>query len=79
MAFTLLDLERIIAGLRRRLRLLEIQGNTNILKTGLQADLPDGPSLDLAPGTTISYYATDTKTLSVYNIVSGTWDTVIFT
>lgn len=77
MAFSLLDLERIIAQLRRRLRLLEIQGNTGIIKTGLDADRPT--VLNLLTGTTVSYYATDTKTLSVWNTESEVWDTVLFT
>lgn len=79
MAFTLLDLERIFAGLRRRIRLLEIKGNTNIIKSGLVADRPDGQSLQLSTGTTVSYYATDTKTLSIWNIQNEEWDEVTLT
>lgn len=76
MAFTLLDLERIFAGIRRRIRLLEIQGNSGIIKTGLAADRPT--ALVLSEGTTASYYATDTKTLSIWNVVTETWDEIVF-
>lgn len=78
-AFTLLDIERIIAGLRRRLRLLEIQGNSGIIKTGLASARPAGADLNLSDGTTLSYYATDTKTLSIWNPATATWNTQVFT
>lgn len=76
MSFTLLDLEQIIAGLRRRLRLLEIQGNSGVIKTGIAADRPAIPTFSTA--TTTSYYATDTKVLSVWNIQTETWNTITF-
>lgn len=76
MAFNLTDIQEIISSLRRRLRLLEIQGNNGIIKTGLATDRP--ASLVLSTGTTASYYATDTKTLSVWNITNEEWDEVIF-
>lgn len=79
MAITLLDLERIIAQLRRRLRLLEIQGANGVVKTGLAAGRPAGVDLSLSPNTTVMYYATDTKTLSIWNIQTSTWDTEVFT
>ena len=76
MAFTLLDIERIISGIRRRLRVLEIQGNGAVIKTGLAVSRPSAPTL--TPGTTITYYATDTKVLSIWNVVNESWDTVTF-
>lgn len=79
MAITLLDLDRIVAQLRRRLRLLEIQGSSGILKTGLAANRPLGTDLSLSPGTTVMYYAYDTKTLSIWNTQSSVWDTEVFT
>lgn len=77
MAFSLLDIERIVAQLRRRLRLLEIKGNNGIIKTGLAADRPT--ELTLSQGTTLSYYATDTKTLSIWNVQIEDWDDSVFT
>lgn len=72
MAFTLLDIDRIIAQLRRRLRLLEIQGNSGIVRTGLAADRPAAPVL--SEGTTVGYYSYDTKVLSIWNVDTKVWD-----
>lgn len=75
--FTILDLEKVIANLRRRLRLLEIQGNTGVIKNGLAADRPATPTVSI--GSTTSFYATDTKTLSIWNTVTEDWDEEVFT
>ena len=73
-SFTLQDLEKVIADLRRRLRLLEIQGNVGITQTGEAADRPITPNVSV--GTTVSYYAYDTKVLSVWNVDDEAWDEV---
>lgn len=75
--FTILDLPKIIATINRRLRLLEIQGNTGIVKTGVAADRPATPNL--STGTTVMYYAYDTKVLSIWNVDTDSWNTVSFT
>lgn len=77
MSFNLLDIEGIFAQIRRRLRLLELQGRSGVVRTGLAADRVD-PS-DLSSGVTTSFYATDTKTLSIWNIVTESWDEVTLT
>lgn len=78
MAFTLLDLEKIIAQLRRRLRLLELQGANGTVRAGLAANRPNGSDLSLSTGVTVMYYATDTKTLSIWNPQTETWNTTVF-
>ena len=70
--FTIQDIERIINGILSRLRKLEIQGNSGIIKTGIAADRPATPTT--SPGTTFSYYAYDTKVFSVWNIDDEAWD-----
>lgn len=75
MAFSLLDLERVIAQLRRRLRLLELQGTSGgIMQTGLAADRPS--SVSPSSGSTVPYYAYDTQVLSVWNTLNESWDTI---
>ena len=74
MAFTLQDLEKIISQIRRRLRLLEIQGNSVIVKTGLHADRPATPTV--SQGTTVQYYSYDNKKLSIWNVDTDDWDEV---
>lgn len=75
MKFTLTDLDQIIRDIRRRLRLLEVQGNSGVVQTGLAADRPATPNT--SPGTTTSYYAYNTKVLSVWNINTDDWDEVV--
>lgn len=72
--FTLLDFDRVIAQLRRRLRLVELRPS-NTLNTGLAADRPTAPTTN--EGTTVSFYATNTKTLSIWNTVTNDWDEVV--
>lgn len=76
MAYTLNDLEKIFAALRRRLRLLEIQSGNGVIKTGLATNRPITPTT--SSGLTTSYYSTDTKTLSIWNTQNSEWDESIF-
>lgn len=75
--FTIQDINAVINGILTRLRKLEIQGNTGILKSGLAADRPPTPTP--STGLTVSYYAYDSKVLSVWNIDSESWDEVTLT
>lgn len=75
--FTLQDLERIIRGLQRRLRILEISSDASVLKTGVAADRPASPTVSV--GTTFSYYAYDSKVLSIWNVDDEAWDEVTLT
>lgn len=77
MAFSLLDLERVVALIRRRLRLLELQPR-GVIQTGPVANLPDVSSMILSQGTTTLYYATDTKTLYIWNTQTLTWNIEVF-
>ncbi len=74
MAFTLLDIDRIIAQMRRRLRLLELQNGSGTISTGELADRPTPQTL--SPGTTVSYYATDVQKLFIWNVATEDWDEV---
>lgn len=74
MAFTLLDIDRIIAGIRRRLRLLELKTGSGTISTGVLADRPTPQTL--SPGATVSYYASDVKKLFIWNVVNEDWDEV---
>jgi len=76
-SFTLQDLEKVIADLRRRLRILEIQGASGIINTGIASARPTTPNV--TSGTTISYYAYDTKVLSIWNVDDEDWDEVTLT
>lgn len=75
--FSTSDLSKKFAEIIRRIRLLEIRGNTGIVKTGVDADLPVTP--DVSSGSTTSFYAYDTKKLYIWNTNSSAWDEVTFT
>lgn len=79
MATSLTELDGLIRRLNRRLRLLEIQGNTGLIKTGLAEDRPVALDLNLSKGTTVSYYATDTKVFSMWNTDTEEWDEIVLT
>lgn len=72
--YNITDMAEIIRGLSRRVRLLELQGNGTVVKTGLAADRPSAP--DVGSGTTTTYYAYNTKVLSVWNTDTSDWDEV---
>lgn len=74
--FSVNDLPKIFASINQQLKSLALR-STGIMKTGLAADRPAAPEVN--PGTTLQYYAYDTKVLSIWNIDSENWDETTLT
>lgn len=68
--------EQIVGSLSRRIAKLEA-ARAGILQTGLATDRSTTPTV--VKGTTVMFYAYDTKTLSIWNIDTDDWDEEVFT